>query len=69
MCVCVLLMSSTNQSRGETTLFIKEISVKNEAYCISKGWYHQSSMEVTENVTNTVEQQPLLSRLWGNEST
>ena len=59
----VLLVSSTKQSRGETSPVIKKFfSVKNEAYgIITKGLDHQSSIEVTENVSySTVEQQSSL---------
>ena len=63
VCVCVLLVSSTKQSRGETSPVIKEFfSVKNEAYGITKGSDDQSSIEVTENVAySTMEQQPSLN--------
>ena len=59
ICVCVLLVSSTKQSRGETSPVIKEFfSEKNEAYGISKGSDDQSPIEVTENVAySTMEQQ------------
>ena len=58
----VLLVSSTKQSRGESSPVIKEFfSVKNEAYGITKGLDHQSSIEVTENISySTVEQQSSL---------
>ena len=50
--VCVLLVSSTKESRGESSPVIKEFfSVKNEAYGLTKGSYDQSSIEVTENVS------------------
>ena len=61
--VCVfLLVSSTKQRRGETSPVIKEFfSVKNEAYGITKGPDHKSSIDVTENVAyNTLEQQSSL---------
>ena len=63
ICVCVLLVSSTKQSRGETSPVIKEFfSEKNEAYGINKGSDNQSSIEVTENVAySTMEQQPSLN--------
>ena len=52
MYVCVLLVSSTKESRGESSPVIKEFfSVKNEAYGLTKGSYDQSSIEVTENVS------------------
>ena len=56
-------MSSTKQSRGETSPVIKEfVSEKNEAYGIIKGSDHQSSIEVTENVAySTIEQQTSLN--------
>ena len=61
--VCVLLVSSTKQSRGETNPVIKEFfSEKNEAYVIIKGSDDQSPIEVTENVAySTMEQQPSLN--------
>ena len=49
MYVCVLLESSTKQSRSETSPVIKEFSDKNEAYGITKGSDDQSPIEVTEN--------------------
>ena len=57
--MCVLLVSSIKQSRGETSPVIKEFfSEKNEAYGITKVSDHQSSIEVTENVAySTMEQQ------------
>ena len=60
--MCFLLVSSTKQSRGETSPVIKEFfSVKNEAYGISKRPDHQSSIDVTENVAySTLEQQSSL---------
>ena len=63
MCVCVLLVSSTKQSRNESSPVIKEFfSEKNEAYGIIKGPDHQSPIEVTENVAySTMEQQPSLN--------
>ena len=63
ICVCVLLVSSTKQSRGETSPVIKEFfSEKNEAYGIIKGSDDQSPIEVTENVAySTMEQQPSLN--------
>ena len=56
---CVLLESSTKQSRGETSPEIKDIFLeKNDAYGIIKGSDHQSSIEMSENVAySTVEQQ------------
>ena len=62
MYVCVLLVSSTKQRRGETSPVIKEFfSVKNEAYGITKGPDHKSSIDVTENVAySTLEQQSSL---------
>ena len=52
MYVCVLLVSSTKENRGESSPVIKEFfSVKNEAYGLTKGSYDQSSIEVTENVS------------------
>ena len=61
-CVCVLLVSSTKQRRGETSPVIKAFfSVKNEAYGITKGPDHQSPIDVTENVAySTLEQQSSL---------
>ena len=58
-------MSSTKQRRGETSPVIKEFfSVKNEAYGITKGPDHQSSIDVTENVAySTLEQQTTLINL------
>ena len=58
--VCVLLVSSTKQSRSETIPEIKNIfSEKNEAYGIIKGPDRQSSIAMSENVAySTVEQQP-----------
>ena len=55
-------MSSTKQRRGETGPVIKEFfSVKNEAYGITKGPDHKSSIDVTENVAySTLEQQSSL---------
>ena len=62
MCVCPIIVSSTKQKRGETTPVIKEFfSVKNEAYGITKGPDHKSSIDVTENVAySTLEQQSSL---------
>ena len=62
MCVCVLLVSSTKESRGESSPVIKEFfSVKNEAYGLTKGPTDQSSIEVTENVSySRMEQQSSL---------
>ena len=59
MYVCVLLVSSTKQSRGETSPMIKEFfSEQNEAYGITKVSDDQSPIEVTENVAySTMEQQ------------
>ena len=49
--MCFLLVSSTKQSRGETSPVIKEFfSEQNEAYGITKGSDDQSPIEVTENV-------------------
>ena len=63
VCVCVLLVSSTKQSRSESSPVIKEFfSEKNEAYGIIKGSDDQSPIEVTENVAySTMEQQPSLN--------
>ena len=60
--VCVLLVSSTKQRRGESSPVIKEFfSVKNEAYGITKRPDHKSSIDVTENVAySTLEQQSSL---------
>ena len=60
--MCVLLVSSTKESRGESSPVIKEFfSVQNEAYGITKGPDDQSSIEVTENISySTVEQQSSL---------
>ena len=60
--MCLLLVSNTEHSRGGTSPVIKEFfSVKNEAYGITKRPDHQSSIEVTENVSySTVEQQSSL---------
>ena len=61
--MCVLLVSSTKQSRGETSPVIKEFfSEKNEAYGIIKGPDDQSPIEVTDNNVSysTVEQQSSL---------
>ena len=60
VCVCVLLVSSTKQSKCETSPVMKEFfSEKNEAYGITKVSDNQSSIEVTENVAyRTMEQQP-----------
>ena len=54
-----LLVSSTKQRKGETSPVIKAFfSVKNEAYGITKGPDHQSTIKVTENVAySTLEQQ------------
>ena len=62
VCVCVLLVSSTKQRRGETSPVIKKFfSVKNEAYGVTKGPDHKSSIDVTENVAySTLEQQSSL---------
>ena len=62
MYVCVLLVSSTKESRGESSPVIKEFfSVKNEAYGLTKGSTDQSSIEVTENVSySRMEQQSSL---------
>ena len=59
ICMCVLLVSNTKQSRGETSPAMKVFfSVKNEAYGITKGSDDQSPIEVTENVAySTMEQQ------------
>ena len=62
MYVCVLLVFSTKESRGESSPVIKEFfSVKYEAYGLTKGSYDQSSIEVTENVSySRMEQQSSL---------
>ena len=56
-------MSSTKQSRGETSPVIKEFfSEKNEACGIIKGSDDRLPIEVTENVAySTMEQQPSLN--------
>ena len=60
-CVCVLLASVTKESRAETSLEIKKILEKNEYYSIIKGPDHQSSIDMSENVTySTVEHQSQL---------
>ena len=61
--MCVLLVSSTKQSRAETNPVIKEFfSEKNEAYGIIKGSDHESPIEVTEIVAySRMEQQPSLN--------
>ena len=61
LCVCVLLVSSTKQSRGETSLEAKEIfSEKNEAYGIITGQDYRLPIKVSENVAySTVEHQQL----------
>ena len=64
VCACVLLVSSTKQSRGETSPVIKEFfsEKKNEAYGITKGSNDQSPIKITENVAySTMEQQPSLN--------
>ena len=56
--MCVLLVSSTKQSRGETNPVIRVLLRKNKAYGITKGSDDQSPIEVTENVAySTMEQQ------------
>ena len=56
------IASITKQSGGETSSEIKKtFSEQNEAYNKIKGTYHQSSIELSENVAySTVEQHPQL---------
>ena len=59
--MCVLLVSSTKQSRDETSPVIKEFSVKNEISGIIKGRDHHSLIEISENVAySAVEQKSSL---------
>ena len=58
--MCVLLVSSTKQSRGETSQAIKEFSVENEVSGMIKVPDH-SSIEISENVAySAVEQKSSL---------
>ena len=59
--MCVLLVSSTKQSRGETSQVIKEFLVKNEVSGIIRGPDHHSLIEISENIAySAVEQKSSL---------
>ena len=55
--MCVLLVSSTNQSRDETSPVIKEFSVKNEVSGIIRGPDQHSLIEISENIAYSTEEQ------------